>query len=106
MRQNNDAPRTERLRKAAEDLLQDSGQPLQIYRSHSLIGQTLGVIVASANSRLHITDLAVYRFLYRIYLFSSADIRVDDVLLANGVYFLVRDKNTNHEYAVASDAAL
>jgi hypothetical protein len=91
MRQNNDMPRTARLRQAVEDTLSDYGQMVRIFRAHSPVGQTTGVVEAAPYSRIHITDLAVYRFLYRIYLQVSADVRTDDVLLANGVYFLVRD---------------
>jgi hypothetical protein len=102
MRQNNDTPRTTRVRQAVEDVLADMGQPVQIFRAQSLVGQTLGVVEASANSRLHITDLAVYRFLYRIHLPAAADVRMEDVLLTNGVYFLVRDVDIGISLRVVS----
>lgn len=102
MRQNNDSPRSERLEQAAQDALNDVGQPVQIFRNHLPVGQTVGVVDASALSRLHLTDLATYRFLYRIYLRAEAEVRAEDVLLANGVYFLVRDVNVGVSLRVVS----
>jgi hypothetical protein len=91
MRRNNDNTRAKRIQEAVSDALADYGQPVTIYRAGVLVGETIGVADATAFSRLHETDLATYRFLYRIYAPVTADIRVNDTLLTNALSFLVRD---------------
>ena len=91
MRQNNDINRAARVRAGAEDAIADFGSHVSLYRAGVQIGSASGVVDAEAHSRVAGADLSAFRFLYRIYLQLPVDVVAADKLLANGVWFLVKD---------------